>query len=132
MSCCLVHTIQPALAWLNDGRVRVYGTMGGDGQPQTQAAIFCRYAIFGYALQAAVTAPRGLLGRTWGDDSTTLKVESRFAPNTIEMLKTRGHDVQLVEAFDEMMGHAGALCWYPGGLIEGAADPRSDGQVAAF
>lgn len=126
------HTIQPALACLNDGRVLVYGTMGGDGQPQTQAAIFCRYAIFGYALQAAVTAPRWLLGRTWGDDSTTLKVESRFAPNTIEMLKSRGHDVQLVEAFDEMMGHAGALCWYPDGLIEGAADPRSDGQVAAF
>ncbi len=33
------HTIQPALARLNDGRVMVYGTMGGEGQPQTQAAI---------------------------------------------------------------------------------------------
>src|SRR3546814_682459 len=30
------HTIQPPLALFDDGRVMVYGTMGGDGQPQTQ------------------------------------------------------------------------------------------------
>ena len=29
------HTLNPALAVLNDGRVMAYGTMGGDGQPQT-------------------------------------------------------------------------------------------------
>ena len=34
------HTIQPALAKFNDGRCLLYGTMGGDGQPQTQATIF--------------------------------------------------------------------------------------------
>ncbi|HZQ12103.1 MAG TPA: gamma-glutamyltransferase, partial [Pseudolabrys sp.] len=32
------HTLNPALAELNDGRVIAYGTMGGDGQPQSQAA----------------------------------------------------------------------------------------------
>jgi gamma-glutamyltranspeptidase len=35
-------TLNPALAVLNDGRIMVYGTMGGDGQPQTQAAVFTR------------------------------------------------------------------------------------------
>ncbi len=34
------HTLNPALAVLKDGRVMAYGTMGGDGQPQTQAAVF--------------------------------------------------------------------------------------------
>ncbi len=34
------HTLNPALAVLRDGRVMAYGTMGGDGQPQTQAALF--------------------------------------------------------------------------------------------
>ena len=29
------HTLNPALAVLKDGRVIAYGTMGGDGQPQT-------------------------------------------------------------------------------------------------
>ena len=31
-----VDTLNPALAVLRDGRVMAYGTMGGDGQPQTQ------------------------------------------------------------------------------------------------
>ncbi len=34
------HTLNPAAARLNDGRVMVYGSMGGDGQPQTRAALF--------------------------------------------------------------------------------------------
>ena len=34
------HTLNPALAVLKDGRIMAYGTMGGDGQPQTQGALF--------------------------------------------------------------------------------------------
>jgi gamma-glutamyltranspeptidase/glutathione hydrolase len=30
------------------------------------------------------------------------------------------------------MGHAGALVRHPDGIIEGGADPRSDGSVAAL
>ena len=56
----------------------VYGTMGGDGQPQTQCAVFTRIAVFGQNMQAAISAPRWLLGRTWGQASDTLKLESRF------------------------------------------------------
>ena len=51
------HTLNPALARLADGRVLAYGTMGGEGQPQTQAAVVTRQAL-GQNLQAAVTAPR--------------------------------------------------------------------------
>ena len=60
------HTLNPALARFDDGRVMPYGTMGGEGQPQTQAAVFSRYGLLGQELQTAVTAPRWLLGRTWG------------------------------------------------------------------
>jgi gamma-glutamyltranspeptidase/glutathione hydrolase len=126
------HTIQPALARLSDGRVMPYGTMGGEGQPQTQAAIFTRHVLFGQELQAAVTAPRWLLGRTWGTPKTNLRIEDRFAPETVDALRDAGHDVELVGPFDEIMGHAGALVRHPSGLIEGAADPRGDGVVAAF
>lgn len=58
------HTLNPAMARFDDGRTMVYGTMGGEGQPQTQAALFTRYARYGVALQQAITAPRWLLGRT--------------------------------------------------------------------
>lgn len=126
------HTLNPALAQFDDGRTMTYGTMGGEGQPQTQAAIFSRYAWGGLGLQEAVTAPRWLLGRTWGEDSTNLKLEERFPPETVEALRKAGHDVALVPGFSDMMGHAGAIVRHPDGLLEGATDPRSDGAVAAF
>ena len=126
------HTLNPALARFDDGRTMAYGTMGGEGQPQTQAAIFTRYARFGQGLQAAVTAPRWLLGRTWGEDSVTLKIEDRFDPLLYEELRSAGHDVELVPPFSAQMGHAGALVRHAGGVIEGASDPRSDGSVAAW
>lgn len=124
-------TIQPAMAALEDGRLMAYGTMGGEGQPQTQAAVFTRYAMHDQELQSAVTAPRWLLGRMWGEDTTTLKIESRFNADVIEDMRRRDHDVQVVGAFEEFMGHAGAIVRHPDGLLEGAADPRSDGGVAA-
>jgi gamma-glutamyltranspeptidase/glutathione hydrolase len=124
------HTLNPSLARFADGRVMPYGTMGGEGQPQTQAAVYTRYARFGQPLQQAVAAPRWLLGRTWGDTSTTLKLESRFEPALVAQLQAAGHAVEpLAEAWSDTMGHAGALVRHPDGRIEGAADPRSDGAA---
>jgi len=126
------HTLNPAMAYLSDGRRMVYGTMGGEGQPQTQAAIFTRYALYGQELQAAVTAPRWLLGRTWGAASTNLKIEGRFDGAVIDALRRAGHDLEVVAPFTDIMGHAGAIARHPSGILEGAADPRGDGIVAAF
>lgn len=126
------HTLNPAMAKLDDGRLLVYGTMGGEGQPQTQAAVFSRYVWGGHAVRSAVAAPRWLLGRTWAEQSTTLKLESRYAPEIIQALRELGHPVEVVADFDERMGHAGALVLHPGGWIEGGEDPRSNGSVAAW
>ena len=126
------HTLNPAMALRADGRLVVYGTMGGEGQPQTQAAVLSRLLHGGHDPRTAVAAPRWLLGRTWAEPSTTLKVESRFGDAVIDRLRALGHPVEVVGAFDERMGHAGALVRHPGGLIEGGEDPRSDGQVAAW
>ena len=124
------HTLNPSLAQLKDGRVIAYGTMGGEGQPQTQAAVFSRHVLFGQDIQAAVTAPRWLLGRTWGEESTNLKLESRFDPALYDALRAAGHDIQILGAFEDSMGHAGAVSFHAGGLIEGATDPRADGICA--
>lgn len=126
------HTLNPALALLSDGRTLVYGNMGGDGQPQTQSAVFTRCAVFGMNPQRAISAPRWLLGRTWGQTTDTLKLEARFAPQVIETLRHMGHEVEVVADYDEVVGHAGAIVCHPNGMLEGGADPRSDGGVAAF
>ena len=126
------HTLNPALALLNDGRTVVYGTMGGDGQPQTQSAVFTRYAVFGRNMQQAIAAPRWLLGRTWGQASDTLKLEARFDAALVSELKRRGHDVEVLQAFDETMGHAGGIARHANGALEAGYDPRSDGAAAGF
>lgn len=126
------HTLNPAAARLNDGRVMVYGSMGGDGQPQTQAAIFTRYVMQGVPLQESISRPRWLLGRTWGQSSDALKLEGRFSAQTLDRLRQLGHEVEQLADFTEAMGHAGAIVRHPAGLFEGAFDPRSNGAAAGF
>ena len=126
------HTLNPALAVLKDGRTMVYGAMGGDGQPQSQSAVFTRIVNFGLDPQAAVSAPRWLLGRTWGDTSETLKLEARFEMGLAHALMQLGHEVEILDPWDETVGHAGAIVRHKNGALEGGADPRSDGGVAGF
>jgi gamma-glutamyltranspeptidase len=126
------HTLNPAMALLDDGRTMVYGNMGGDGQPQSQSAVFTRTVLFGMSPQAAIGAPRWLLGRTWGNASDTLKMEARFPAAVIDELRRRGHEVEVLGDYDEAVGHAGAILRTRDGLLEGGTDPRSDGGVAAF
>ena len=126
------HTLNPAMALFSDGRSMVYGNMGGDGQPQSQSAVFTRYALFGMNPQEAVDAPRWLLGRTWGQTSDSLKLEARFPAGVVDQLRRYGHEVEVLQAWDETMGHAGAIVRHADGVLEGGADRRSDGAVAAY
>ena len=89
-------------------------------------------ATFGNAVQAAIDAPRWLLGRTWGQSSESLKLEARFPDQTFATLRELGHDVERMNAYDEIMGHAGAIVRHPDGTLEGGSDPRSDGAVAGW
>ncbi|RZS34972.1 gamma-glutamyltranspeptidase/glutathione hydrolase [Corticibacter populi] len=126
------HTLNPAMARFADGRTMVYGNMGGDGQPQSQSAVFSRIAVFGMNPQAAIAAPRWLLGRTWGESSDSLKLEARFPAETVEALRRMGHVVDVLQPFDESMGHAGAIVRHADGSFEGGNDPRSDGVALGW
>ena len=125
------HTLNPALAVLKDGRVMAYGTMGGEGQPQTQAAVFTRHVLYRQPLAEAIDRPRWLLGRTWGSTVTSLRMEQGFDGNLTDRMLAAGHDVDVIaERHSDTMGHAGAVILHPGGTLEGAHDPRADGGAA--
>lgn len=127
-----MHTLNPAML-LKDGKpYLVYGTMGGEGQPQTQAAIVTRVVDFGMTPQEAVTAPRWLYGRTWGAASNDVKIEGRIPAAVVEELAKRGHPVKVVKDFTDTMGHAGAILVHDNGVLQGATDPRGDGLAAGF
>lgn len=123
------HTLNPAFAELKDGRRMVYGTMGGEGQPQTQGALFSRYVYHGMPLDKAISEGRWLLGRTWGDESHNLKIEADLAEQIQEDLLAKGHDLAVVPACNELMGHAGAVVHMNSGEVIVATDPRSDGAA---
>lgn len=126
-----MHTLNPAML-LKDGKPwLVYGTMGGEGQPQTQAALVTRMVDFGMTPQEAIAAPRWVYGHTWGAERNDLRMEKRFAPDVIEELKRRGHVVNTVEDYAHVMGHAGAIrVDAETGLLQGGCDPRGNGLSA--
>jgi gamma-glutamyltranspeptidase/glutathione hydrolase len=120
------HTLIPAMLLRDGSPVLLFGAMGGEGQPQTHAALVTRVVDFGRDAAQAVAAPRWLAGRAWGAGTSGLALESRFPPEVVRELERRGHAVRIVAAHDELMGHAQAILVRDGAL-EAAADPRGDG-----
>jgi gamma-glutamyltranspeptidase/glutathione hydrolase len=127
------HTIIPAML-LKDGKPALaYGTMGGEGQPQTQAAMVTRMIDFGYDVQQAIEAPRWLMGRTWGTATSNLSLESRIPDGVARELTLRGQPVQIVGPWSGTLGHAQAIRLdTETGFMEGGADPRGDGAALGY
>lgn len=121
-----LQTLIPAMA-LQDGQPRlVFGTMGGEGQPQTQTALLTRVLDLGLDIQTAVNLPRWRWGRTWGRSTVRLALEGRISPEICATLRQRGHQLQMEADWCEAMGHAHMIQVLDDRLL-GACDPRSDG-----
>ncbi len=126
------HTLNPALAAFDDGRVLAYGSKCADGQPQFQAQVFTRIAA-GATLDAAIAAPRHLFGRDWGAAWASVKLEDGYDDSVASALAAAGHVIERRSAAErDSFGHAGALMRSPRGEIAAAHDPRSDGGAAGI
>jgi gamma-glutamyltranspeptidase/glutathione hydrolase len=127
------HTLIPGML-VRDGKPYLaFGSMGGEGQPQAQAALVTRIVDFGYDVQQAIEAPRWLMGRTWGTPSRNLSLEGRISDEVVRELKRRGQPVQMVTDWNDNMGHAHAIrVDREQGLLEGGADPRGDGAALGY
>lgn len=120
-----LSTCSPALARLKDGRVAVWGSSGGDIQPQIGAQLFARAILNGEAPQQAVAAPRWALSRS------CLRLEAQDQ-DLIGALTQAGHPVEAMSPFDPAMGCGGMVIRRADGTIEGAFDPRGDGAAAGW
>lgn len=125
------HTLMPGMVLHPDGRpYYVLGTMGGEGQPQTNLALLTRMLDFGFDPQEAINQPRWLWGRTWGEAVSGLLLEGRIAPDIRQELINRGHAVKSAPDWTEKMGHAHIIrCCPETGEYQGGCDPRSDGAA---
>lgn len=126
------HTLMPGLVLDSQSRpYLVLGTMGGEGQPQTQLALLTRILDFGFDPQSAIDLPRWVWGRTWGEASTQLAVESRIPVAVQQALADRGHQLTVAPAWASQMGHAHVIQINAEGL-RGGCDRRSDGAIACL
>ncbi len=124
------HTINPAMLMKDGKPYLVYGTQGGEGQPQTQAAVVTRIIDFGLPVQTAIEAPRWLHGRAWGSTGNGLMVEGRWPATVVSALGELGHPVTQIDDYTDIMGTAGAILIDPVSHMKfGGADPRGDGAA---
>lgn len=128
-----LHTLIPSMA-LRDGRpAMVFGTMGGDGQPQTHLQVYTAVARFALNMQQAIEMPRWVHGAIHGTGGETLLMESRFPVETIETLRQMGHEVQEGEMWLSTMGYAQGIIFDPStGVMQGGSDPRAEGMAAGW
>lgn len=122
-----LHTLIPALA-LRDGRPwLVFGTMGGDGQPQTHLQLLSRVLDEGDDPQRAVDAPRWFVDPADG----SVAIESRAPAEVVDGLRRRGHEVSVLGESEQLMGHAHAIEVTASGYRAGS-DPRAEGAAVGW
>jgi gamma-glutamyltranspeptidase/glutathione hydrolase len=129
------HTLIAGMLFKNGAPELIYGTMGGEGQPQTQAALVTRIIDYGMSPQQAIEAPRWLQGRMLdlSQSGTLLNLEGRVRDDVILELRRLGHRINLTPDYSDIMGHAGAIVIdRSSGVLKGGADPRGDGAAVGY
>jgi gamma-glutamyltranspeptidase / glutathione hydrolase len=110
--------------------VMSFGVMGGNMQPQGHMQTLVRMLDYRQQPQAACDAPR------WRFNAgLEINVESAMNPATVQGLKDRGHQVDVIQDSYQDFG-AGQFIWRLGDpAVQGyvaASDPRRDGQAVVF
>ncbi|MDT3425916.1 gamma-glutamyltranspeptidase/glutathione hydrolase [Paenibacillus forsythiae] len=126
------HTLMPAMACRDGKPAILYGTQGGEGQPQTQTLLLTRLLHYGMNPQQAVDEPRFVWGRTWGEPTQALTIEGRVEEPVLEELAAAGHKVRKVTDYDGLAGHAHVISIDDNGYRSGGTDPRCDGAAIGW
>lgn len=109
---------------LRDGSLyMVVGSPGGSRIITTVLEVILNVVDFGMNIQDAVNWPR--FHHQWQPDK--LFVEWRHSPDTKALLQSRGHQVEDIRS----MGEVSAIL-VDRGWLEGAADPRSEGNAEGY
>ena len=109
---------------LRDGKLYlVLGSPGGPTIINTVLEVLVNVIDFGMNVADAVDAPR--LHHQWMPD--VLRMERGFSPDTVALLKARGHTIELENAQGEV-----AAILAKDGWLEGSADPRTEGTAKGY
>ena len=126
-------TPNPALAFKDGKPFLVFGAPGGDAQCQAMAQTFLNIVEFGMNPQAAIEAPRvtgwNFPNSFWPHSymPARLTAEGRISADVVDELRSRGHDMEIIEEWAPGMGSPCAIQLdQRSGIISAGADPRRD------
>jgi gamma-glutamyltranspeptidase/glutathione hydrolase len=121
------HTIIPA--FMERGDVHIgFGIMGGANQPLAHAQFVSNLVDYGMNIQGALEAPRFTV--TGGEVSCDILIESRVAPDVIQALRQKGHNLIVRAEYTALMGRGQAVMHNSKtGMNWAASDPRADGSA---
>ncbi|MPZ50796.1 MAG: gamma-glutamyltransferase [Dehalococcoidia bacterium] len=118
----------------------VFGSVGGDIQPQTHLQVLTNVIDYKMNIQDAIESPRFVLGL--GNEPGSLKpfrLESRFDAGVFEGLRTLGYEPEPAPSLPGRPGWStgfglgqGIVIDPAGGARFGGADPRWDAYAAGF
>ena len=120
------HTIIPGFLTHDGEAVGPFGVMGAYMQPQGHVQVIMNTVDWLLNPQTALDAPRWqwIAGKE-------IWLESSVAPEIVEDLRRRGHEVRVLE--DDTTFGRGEIIWRDSnGVLAGATEPRADGVVAAW
>jgi gamma-glutamyltranspeptidase/glutathione hydrolase len=104
------------------------GTPGSFGILQTTLQMLLNHLDFGMNVQAAIEAPR-----VRAFERTLVDAEARISADTIAGLRSRGHEVNVLDSWTWKVGGGHGVAIDPNsGVLTGGADPRRDGASVAF
>ncbi|MGK7956820.1 MAG: gamma-glutamyltransferase family protein, partial [Crocosphaera sp.] len=118
------HTIIPGFLTKNNQPIGPFGVMGAPMQPQGHLQMVVNLMDYQMNSQAALDAPR------WRFlEGNRILLERGAAPELIEGLKKRGHDVKLAP---ETMFGKGQMILKNDGILIAASEPRADGLALGY
>ncbi len=133
-----LHTLSPPMV-LRDGEPElVFGTMGGDAQPQIQAQLLHHIYDRERNVQQALDMPRWIYaqqpaGEPGATARDTVFVESRMDRSIVSGLDARGHVLLELGPYCNEMGHAQAIAIdRRHGSLAGGGDPRADSLALGY
>lgn len=127
------HTLMPLIVRRSGGVRAALGCMGGRAQPQILAQLLPAAMNEREPLAAALRRPRWVVGgRDIDCTMPTVAIEADAPAEWDSSLRAAGYDQKRIPALNELVGHAQAVRLRDDGRLEGASDPRSDGEAAVL
>jgi gamma-glutamyltranspeptidase len=125
------HTLMPVLVHRDGILAAAAGTRGGGAQPQINFQNIVRVFDLGMDPEAALAAPRWLMGGMDLRPGRSVDLEARVPAWVRDALERSGFALTVLEDMDEGVGHAQFIRVGADGTLIAATDPRADGEARA-